>query len=492
MDDYQTQLKTECTSIGSLSDDILADIFTECIEPKCIFNYEKMAAARPHWGDPFEIVVSHVSRRWRYVAINLAALWSNIYIVPFQSLKLLEIYLARSQQRLLDIAFSLDGYGPATDQDDSSLTLSLTRLISHVERWRLISIHSCSYRTIEEIVTAVRELSAPELVHFNISLWVNEHQSNLSSPELAFEGSIFMGGAPCLSYFQCIAISIGSCWPPLPLHALTHLRLDTCSFDDISHSAIPLTRNQFQQLLTSVPALTNLRLRGLIFEPEEGAEPWAIVLSQLVSLDFDFDQNDQYTRNVMSAISSPALTSIAFGNMPVEVVNAFVEATNISQYWPKYPTLTHLQFSDVYLPHRIHLNSYFVDALPTITHISFRSCTFDVLAALAKADSRAEGIVPWPNLRTVTINPFTDKWVQPLCDFIAARIGSGHPLESIRLSQSDIMTLSGAEFFRSNVRLDLDKYDGFVTHYTVTETVMVAASDGEGDDEGDDDGGGDD
>lgn len=477
------------TPISSLSDDVLADIFKECIYPKCIFDYDKMATFCLPRGVPFEIMVSHVCRRWRHVAINLAALWSNIYVMPFQSPDLLETYLERSQKRLLDIVLSPNRHGQAGKEEDSSLALSLTMLISHVERWRLFSIYSCSYRTIKEIVTAIRRLSAPKLVHFDVSLWENEHQSNLSSPDFAFDGAIFMGGAPCLSYFQCIAVSIRSCWPTLPLQALTSLRLDTCSFDDSHghHSAAPLTRHQFHQLLTSVPSLRNLKLGGLIFKPEENTEPLVIVLSQLVSADFDFDLDDKYTRDVMSTISSPALTSMAFGDMPAQVIDAFVDATKQSQNWLKYPKLTRLEFNDIYfLPH-IHLNSHFVDALPTITHISFRSCTVVVLEALAELDSRAEGTVPWPNLRTITINPFTNEWVKPLCDFIAARTGSGYPLESIRLSQRDIMTLSSAEFFRGNVRLDLDEYNGFVTYYTVTEEVTITRSDDGGDDSDDSD-----
>jgi hypothetical protein len=88
----------------SVPDDVLALIFTCCFEEDRLVNVTRAApyegrewtTDRFRIGAPFEMVAISVTRRWRVLAINMAPLWSNIFIIPFQSQKTLEIYLARS------------------------------------------------------------------------------------------------------------------------------------------------------------------------------------------------------------------------------------------------------------------------------------------------------------------------------------------------------------------------------------------------------------
>jgi hypothetical protein len=90
-----------------------------------------------------------------------------------------------------------------------------------------------------------------------------------------------------------------------------------------------------------------------------------------------------------------------------------------------------------------------IEALPTITRLSFRSWdeTVYVLERIIKFESEQEDIVAWPNLQALTIVPFDSEWIQPFCDFIAARIGIGLPLESISLNGGDMEILKNSEFF---------------------------------------------
>ena len=81
---------------------MLAEIFVEGLEIWSLDIDEEKA--------PFEVMVSHVSCRWREVAINLAALWSTIYVAAYQPLDMLEAYLVRSKRRLLDIDVQIDQY----------------------------------------------------------------------------------------------------------------------------------------------------------------------------------------------------------------------------------------------------------------------------------------------------------------------------------------------------------------------------------------------
>lgn len=432
-------------AIDSLPDDILVEIFKLSVEPRDIDNYYDQKT-------PFQIVASHVTRRWRFVAIHVAALWSHIDIMHFQNLKLVETYLQRSQGHLLDIRFAIDL--PPWKTENSNLTLSLAMLIPHVERWRLFTVNSCSYPTLKRIVVAIRELSAPNLVHFGVYLRANECPNNIPSLECP---TIFAGGAPRLTYFECKSVSIGCCWPLLPLDSLTYLSLDIHDIFGGAGSGPPLRRSRFRELLENVPALTNLKLRGCIFTPENDSEVSPVELPYLVSLDIDFDRNGDYTRDALTVISAPALTTLTLFSMPSRMVDVFVDIIRKSKY-PKYPVLTHLKFVGSYypnLPGSLMLSRDFFDALPTITHFSIISCgqnTIFILRDLAELHRKPEAI-PWPKLRTVMIRTYGARWVRPLCDLATVRIISGHPLESIELSKSDFE--NEMEFLRDNVRLDL-------------------------------------
>src|ERR1700691_2440121 len=218
----------------SLSDVVLELIFKCCFEPDVIRRFVRAA---PYEGMPqgntitrdrasFEGVATCVTRRWRDVAINLAPLWSDIYISPFQLPKRLEMYLARSRKALLDIHFILDDSKPLAREDERGVILahSLAMLVPHVSRWRSCIIRSYSYPTIKQIVTAIHTSIAPNLEHFVMYLEPSQSRGGLSCSELSFQESIFTRGAPRLKYFECIGASIESCWPPT--YALTDLRLD--------------------------------------------------------------------------------------------------------------------------------------------------------------------------------------------------------------------------------------------------------------------------
>lgn len=268
-----SRLKNRLSPIYMLPDDVLTVIFEETF--KNTFNFYR-------WT-PFEIVVSHVTQRWRDVAINLSSLWCNIDITPFQSIDLLQMYLVRSQKRPLAIDFKLGASMDATMKEDESLAPSLVMLIAHVDRWRTFTVRH-SYSTIKEIVTAIHPLSAPNLVHFGIYLYENDSQQDLSSYENAFSECIFIGGAPCLSYFECVGVGIQSCWPPLG--ALTELRLNSQEAPSSTDPpALPLSGKQFQSLLMSVPSLTALELKGPVVELRAKLSP--IAFPYLISLDID-------------------------------------------------------------------------------------------------------------------------------------------------------------------------------------------------------------
>ena len=426
-------------------EDVLALIFICCFEED---RFVSVARAAPYegqeWigdrfrvGAPFEMVATCVTRRWRGLAINMARLWSNIFIIPFQSQKTLEIYLARSRETLLDIYFMLDdSYLPEIEYDkEDSLALSLAMVVPHVHRWRRCIIRSYSYPTIEQIVTAVRESTAQNLEHFVMYLRASLSREDLSYSEFAFRSSIFMGGAPRLKYVECIGASIESCWPPT--HALTDLRFDVDeSYEDVGPPAHPLTSDRFIELLSSVPTLVNLKLRGHVVELRHTDS--AVELPHLTSLAIDFDWDGSYATNLCNLISCPALISLKLYQMTEqETIDAIAHVVKDSPRLLKYPALANLEIYDAAY---FDINYNFVTALPTVVHLNLSKCTATptILGNLAKLYSQPNGGDLWPRLQSLTINPYYWYWEQDLHAFLISRTKIVHPLLNLRLNGDDV------------------------------------------------------
>jgi hypothetical protein len=427
--------------VSILPDDVLSSIFAETFKLK--------RAIGRHRKNPFEIVASHVNRHWRDVAIHCSSLWCKIDVIPFQSIDLLQIYLVRSQPRLLDIDIKLDEVNPYMSpiREDDTLAPSLVMLIAHVDRWSLFTSGCRSYRTFQQIVIAINPLSAPNLTRCSIYLCENEFERrHLSTYMQGFSELIFTGGTPCLSFFACVGIGIESCWPPLG--ALTELRLDSrLAYDDDDPPAGPLGGEEFSQLLVSLPSLTVFKLKGPVVSLDTYGNLPQIEFPHLSSLDVDI--NIDYDLYFLSIISAPQLTTLALGGIPFDhELHKFIAIKWIY----KYPILTHLEFN---YSNGLEFNPIFAKFFPGITHISFRCCSDTLSTLTALMESGADDdTVHWPQLKTILVKPLKPQWIEPLCEFVTARIKSGNALENIVLSKMDIEGLNENEFLKRNVQLE--------------------------------------
>jgi hypothetical protein len=260
-------------------------------------------------------------------------------------------------------------------------------------------------------------------------------RGDVSHSEFAFQSSTFMGGAPRLKYVECIGASIESCWPPT--HLLTDLRLDIeDSYEDIGPPAPSLTSDRFIKLLSSVPALVNLKLRGHIVELTHTDS--AVELPHLTSLAVDFDWDASYTTNLCTLISCPALISLKLYQMTEwETIDAIAHAMKNSPRSLKYPALTNLEIYDAA---HFDINYNFVMALPTVAHLNLSKCTATptILRNLTTHYSLPNGGALWPHLQSLTINPFYSYWEQDLHGFLISRTEIDHPLLNLRLNDDDI------------------------------------------------------
>jgi hypothetical protein len=213
----------------------------------------------------------------------------------------------------------------------------------------------------------------------------------------------------------------------------------------------------FIDSLTSNPALTDIELDIYLGDETETDSALAPVkLSNLVGLNINLNYDEMYTRAVLSAISSPALVYLILNGVCRETLDAIIYILRTSYELPKYPVLTHLELACIERTEITELGRDFVDALPTITHLSFSygDSVDSILAALVRYG--IEGTVPWPNLQAVTLpHFFMPESIPVLRDFVAARILSGHPLEMFKLEKALFAALSEDEYLRDRVWLEL-------------------------------------
>ncbi|KAK0243631.1 hypothetical protein EDD85DRAFT_167229 [Armillaria nabsnona] len=92
VDAHLQDTRTLLHPIRRLPEDILRQIFTACVDPESIIYTENVGDCldvlkRSQW------VLSHVSRRWRRVALNTARLWSSIELF-------FDMYRTRNQMKL--------------------------------------------------------------------------------------------------------------------------------------------------------------------------------------------------------------------------------------------------------------------------------------------------------------------------------------------------------------------------------------------------------
>ena len=133
-------------------------------------------AARPRrrsrYNIPFEVLLSHVSTRWRAVALGTPSLWVNIDIYSFRSLQCTSSYLERSNPCPITVRIDI------WDSDrihtcDPALTLDVINLaIQHAARWRCLLLFTYHWRTAENVLSHLSNVTAPLLRRLRIAVCV--------------------------------------------------------------------------------------------------------------------------------------------------------------------------------------------------------------------------------------------------------------------------------------------------------------------------------
>jgi F-box-like len=211
-----------------------------------------------HVGFLMEVILSHVCRLWRSIALDLPTLWSTyrydsyIFYPPGPSLNRLQAYLERSRSRLVDLKFDFRIAQGNSHYDCGSRLQMLAKIMAHVTRWRRVFIITDKNTPILDLLDNFKKVSAPNLEHFSVrmgSYGATTRQIQDLQPVL------FKGGAPKLSsvavdYLNHLVLS--------PLSKITTLRIEQ---PKLNTKWELLSSDAFINILL-IPTLTNLSLVG--------------------------------------------------------------------------------------------------------------------------------------------------------------------------------------------------------------------------------------
>ncbi|KAF8801886.1 hypothetical protein BYT27DRAFT_7173682 [Phlegmacium glaucopus] len=205
-----------------------------------------------------EVVLSHVCRHWRSIALDMPTLWTNyryhsyVFYPPGPSLHRLEAYLERSGRRLLDLKFDFRIEKGSHHYDCGSRLQMMAKIMSHVNRWRRVFIMTDKNTPILDLLDNFKKVHAPNLELFTL----RTGSYNTTSRQIQdLQPVIFKGGAPKLSsitvdYLNHLVLS--------PLSNITTLRIEQPKL----HTNLELISPQAFISILLIPTLTNLSLVG--------------------------------------------------------------------------------------------------------------------------------------------------------------------------------------------------------------------------------------
>ena len=195
------------------------------------------------------IIVTHVCRLWRQVAIGDSSLWTEIFCVPTNRELVSEI-LDRSRNAPLDIFINLDG------APDPKVLLLFPPHLSHTRELRLSMLDLRHLDSVQGICSQ----EGPALEHFEVEVSLNYRTLTLRE----LDGTtLFKGRAPKLRTISLFYLFIP--WSFIPRGQLT--KLEIYHDDEILASDVGLRGdlNQLIDLLANCPQLEVLVLESCLY-----------------------------------------------------------------------------------------------------------------------------------------------------------------------------------------------------------------------------------
>ncbi|RDB27334.1 hypothetical protein Hypma_004422 [Hypsizygus marmoreus] len=313
---------------------------------------------------PVPVIISHVVRQWRTLAIDTPLLWFNIRITRHTNLDALRETILRSGECKLWVNITLPR--PTTKRipsrrlrESSHICDVLRLLMPHASRWRHLSVVAESH-SIEHILqlfagTKFTRLQSLELVK-------TDGATVSHCGPLIFDPNIFL-----TLRLHRVTIHVGH---PTQLGGLTTVEIShtsCCMIDQVSLDSLSLFNS-----LTHPPSMLNLRkLTVAAQNPTFPLHP-SFHSSSLVCLKLSAFSSTSPTLHAafiqfFNASSSPNLKHLELDSMLGSAWDAFIQSLT-STHIPKYPALESLTLRSLQL-RDADVDLEFAHAFPAITHL---------------------------------------------------------------------------------------------------------------------------
>lgn len=438
--------------ILNLPNEVLAMIFEEGHKLSPLLNRS---------GVRFEILVSHVTRHWRSIALSAPRLWSRIPISLLRSFDMTTCYLQRSRAAALDLLIIMD--------DDSEcaghLCQTLCQLLNpHARRWRRLWIHSNLGPCLDSLLDDLPR-AAPLLETFYVFLDTLEGITmNLK------DRFLFVDGAPSLTSVGLNGIGLFNCL--LPLATVTDLRLDCLAL------SIHCDYDQFRELMDNLPALARLIVRGeIVTKWPQTAAPINLPALRCLHICTALGHHGQVS-GLLSLTRAPDLETLVVETNDDQAFARFFAHMHSLSPTQKFPLLRVLTLHRQTV-NAVSLSTWLVltDIFPSVTHLTlFHHDPRNLLRCLQDSTK-----LRLPDLLSLTLANYTsggDAWSKSgpsLTGVITQRVNRQRPIRRLNLQPELYLTSYIAELkgiggiqlnpFVSNPHSELLHWDLMWTHY---------------------------
>ncbi|KIM86491.1 hypothetical protein PILCRDRAFT_327918 [Piloderma croceum F 1598] len=417
----------QATSLRSLPNELLSFVFEHCY---------LLSRADP----PIEIVLSHLNRQFRAVAVNTRMLWARIDVFLTTHFDQVLAYLHRSGTLAFDLFFNIHtnpaGAQSEYDQESRFFLYNSTRwtlIMSHMIRCRRLTVRFDDNGTkiLHELVASLRTVRAPLLQSLQVETPYDIGDYFLG-PYLNILGEV----APSLTAVRIVGWGLHQCLPPLT--TVTSLTL-------LWASRLMLW-SDLRSILSGSLSLSCLVLGDIFAGYLPSNLESSIILPSLRQLGILVNSRDgsPFVDDVLFAISAPVLEVLYIDNA-IEV-----DLVNLPQSYPQLQNpnrFPHLRHVIVRLLSGQEISqqtwSGFFSVFPRVAHFALLSYAqhaiqFESLIGLLalKSEDRVNftgPITSVPELISLSFNNMTVSAAMLLCDLVSSRAAAGHPLTSLRL-----------------------------------------------------------
>ncbi|KII84860.1 hypothetical protein PLICRDRAFT_179190 [Plicaturopsis crispa FD-325 SS-3] len=342
---------------------------------------------------PSQVLLTHVSRQWRTIAINTASLWTSIDIHKAWHVKgILDAHLARSEPHPLDISLRWDHV--------------VEKIAACSHRWNTFRGYFSGWSSLGLFV---EHIDAPRLKHLYLSA------------DYPYDGGITIA-APHLSHLELTGVPLSLILGPLP-------DLRTCTIDTDDYYG-PIDLVKLGSLFSSSPQLTEL---SIAYEalPFDLAAAGPVHIPSLTSLRLAAHE-DEDLQSMCTALSVPALETLKLSGFDRGLLECFIDFIDTPEHALQiYPILRSLYLIDTRLTMEV------MAVLPHITHVILDNADDECLTALRidRQPPRYRGPL-WPHLHSITASSVRVTYDNDLRAVVTSRTAAGCPLHSVSISSS--------------------------------------------------------